>query len=79
MIKMWKVSRMDAMLWNITVLSVVLIDVDYGLLIGVLTGVAMLVVKGQTPKMRRLGYDHQTKLYLGIDSYDKVRVTQTGR
>ncbi|KAA0190364.1 hypothetical protein HAZT_HAZT003092 [Hyalella azteca] len=71
MIAMWKVSKIDAMLWTVTASAVVLIDVDFGLLIGVLMAIAVLVIRGQHPKITKLGQLPGTDLYLDINTYKK--------
>ncbi|KAF2360573.1 SLC26A/SulP transporter [Trinorchestia longiramus] len=72
MVKMWKISKADAMLWNVTVLAVVLIDVDLGLLVGVLVAISLLVVRGQHPIMARLGHVPDSDLYLDLKYYKKA-------
>ncbi|KAA0190365.1 hypothetical protein HAZT_HAZT003093 [Hyalella azteca] len=72
MIAMWKVSKVDSMLWTVTALAVILIDVDLGLLIGVLVAISVLVVRGQHPKITKLGQLPGTDIYADIGQYKKV-------
>lgn len=72
MMRMWKVSRVDAMLWIVTFLAVVIIDVDYGLLLGVLVAISVLVVRGQKPQMAKLGRVPNSDLYLESKLYGQA-------
>ncbi|XP_018008724.1 solute carrier family 26 member 6 isoform X1 [Hyalella azteca] len=72
MIAMWKVSKVDSMLWTVTALAVILIDVDLGLLIGVLVAISVLVVRGQHPKITKLGQLPGTDIYADIGQYKKA-------
>ena len=79
MLKMWKVSRIDAVLWVVTLLAVIIIDVDIGLLVGVLVAVGVLIVKGQNPVMARLGNIQGSDLYLDKKRYTQVCCIQSRR
>jgi hypothetical protein len=57
--------------WIITFLSVVLIDVDWGLLIGILTSIWLVVIKDQLLKLRQLNQNETSKTY-----FDKKILTK---
>merc|ERR1719376_749278 len=69
---MWPVSKADAMLWIVTFAAVVLIDVDLGLLVGVLACVALLVARGQRPSVVVLGRVHSTDVFLDLRKFKKA-------
>jgi len=72
MVRMWAVSKADAMLWIVTFAAVVLIDVDLGLLVGVLACVALLVARGQRPSVVVLGRVHSTDVFLDLRKFKKA-------
>ena len=73
MVNMWHKSRLDAGIWIITFLTVVIIDIDYGLVVGVAASLVLLLIKNQKPNFARLGNIPNTDLYLDLFSYEKVR------
>lgn len=67
--RIWKVSRMDAAIWISAFLGVVIIDIDYGLLLGILVSLIVLLCRTQQPKTCRLGHIPNTDLYLDVSKY----------
>ncbi|XP_076060912.1 solute carrier family 26 member prestin isoform X2 [Oratosquilla oratoria] len=65
----WKLSKADGAIWIASFLGVVIIDIDYGLLIGVLTSLVVLLVRNQKPATARLGHIPNTDVYLDMDKY----------
>lgn len=53
--KVWAISRADASIWIAAFLGVVIIDIDYGLMIGVLMSLVVLLFRGQKPSTAILG------------------------
>ena len=72
MLAIWKLSRPEAGLWIVTCLSVVIIDIDYGLMIGVAVSLILLLARNQTPKINRLGHIPNTDVYLETKTYQAV-------
>ena len=72
MFEMWKMSRIDATIWLVTGLGVVILDVSYGLILGVLFAVGVLIYRGQHPTMTKLGHIKNTDLYVQPALYGKV-------
>ncbi|XP_069160837.1 prestin [Procambarus clarkii] len=66
---MWEVSRTDAMIWIATFFGVILIDIDYGLILGVVVSVGVLLARSQKPTTARLGRVPNTDLYLDVKKY----------
>lgn len=67
--KIWAVSRADAMIWITSFLGVVIIDIDYGLLMGIIASLLVLLGRSQQPKTARLGHVPNTDLYLDVSKY----------
>ncbi len=58
MFRLWNINKLEAITWFVTFFSVVLIDVDYGLVIGVLVSVLMIIVRDQRLQPKQLAkYD----------------------
>lgn len=62
-------SPIDAMVWMITFVSVVFLDIDIGLIVGVIASVAVLIYRGQNPYSAVLGNLPGTELYVDVSSY----------
>jgi solute carrier family 26 protein len=54
-VTLWRINRFESITWLITFLSVVFLNVDYGLIIGVAVSNLMLVFKDQFFQIRSLG------------------------
>lgn len=67
--KAWKMSKTEAAIWLVTFLSVVLLDVDYGLLASLAFLLIMLLYKLQRPYSTVLGNVPTTDMYLDLQKY----------
>ncbi|XP_047349970.1 solute carrier family 26 member 10-like [Vespa velutina] len=67
--KFWKLDKIDAIIWAITFLTVILLDVEYGLLIGLLVCLAKLIVIATKPYACLLALAPGTELYLDSKRY----------
>lgn len=67
--RVWAISRSDALIWLASFLAVVLIDIDFGLLIGVVVSLFVLLYRGQKPSTAILGSVPNTDIYLDINKY----------
>ncbi|XP_068210829.1 prestin-like isoform X2 [Palaemon carinicauda] len=65
----WKESRIDASIWIVSFLGVVIIDIDFGLMLGVIMSLLVLLFRSQKPNIARLGRVPNTDLYLDIHKY----------
>ena len=68
-----KLSRKDACIWLITFLTVVLIAIDIGLIVGLVLSLCSILFKGMKPYSCLLGHVPNTDLYLDINRYKSVR------
>lgn len=71
--RLWSSSRLDASIWLVSCLMSVVVDLDYGLLAGVVTSLVVLLLRAQRPPTASLGHVPSTDLYLDMDKYNKVR------
>ncbi|XP_035216877.1 prestin-like [Stegodyphus dumicola] len=68
--KAWGISKLDALIWLITFLSTVLLDVTYGLLVGVIFAVLSVIARTMIPSTTFLGRIPDTDIYLDMKRYD---------
>ncbi|CAG0883708.1 unnamed protein product [Darwinula stevensoni] len=64
--KAWRVSKLDAFVWVMTFLSVTLIDIDYGLAIGVASSLFTLIWRNQRAYACVLGHIPNSGIYVDI-------------
>ncbi|XP_022255624.1 solute carrier family 26 member 6-like isoform X2 [Limulus polyphemus] len=68
----WSVSRVDALIWIVTFLSVVLLDVDIGLMTGVIFSILTVIYRSVNPHQTVLGVIPNTEVYLDKKRYSKL-------
>lgn len=71
----WKLSHLDAVVWMATFLAVVIFAIDIGLLVGIILSLACIFIRGMKPYTCLLGHVPQTDLYLDVNRYKAVRIT----
>nr|XP_053646186.1 solute carrier family 26 member 6-like [Cherax quadricarinatus] len=67
--KVWAMSHADALIWLTTFLGVVIIDINYGLLMGIVMSLLVLVGRSHKPKTVHLGQVPNTDVYLDVNKY----------
>lgn len=72
--KFWKISRLDAMVWMATFLTVVIVSIDVGLLVGIVLSLSCIFIRGMKPYICLLGHVPNTDLYLDVKRYKAVSV-----
>lgn len=70
--KFWKISRLDATVWMATFLTVVIVSIDVGLLVGIVFSLATIFIRGMKAYVCLLGHVPNTDLYLDIKRYKAV-------
>ncbi|XP_011300138.1 solute carrier family 26 member 10 isoform X2 [Fopius arisanus] len=70
--KFWRLSSTDALVWIITFLSVIILDIEYGLLIGALLCFAKLIALSMKPYTCKLALVPGTEIYLDTNRYEKT-------
>lgn len=68
----WKMSHLDAAVWMVTFLTVVIISIDIGLLVGIILSLACIFIRGMKPYTCLLGHIPKTDLYLDVSRYRAV-------
>lgn len=72
LVRFWKLSKFDALIWILTFLACVLCDIDVGLLVGVIMSLAVIFIQGIKPYTCLLGAVTDTDLYLDMNRYKGV-------
>lgn len=70
--KQWRQSKVEAIVWLVTMSSTALISVELGLVIGVIFSMICVVVQTQNPKVSLLGQIEQTNDYEDMEEYDNL-------
>ncbi|XP_075551468.1 prestin-like isoform X3 [Dermacentor variabilis] len=68
----WKVSRLDALTWIITFMSVVLLDIDIGIAAGIGFSVVTVILRTLVPYVSFLGNVPDSDIYLDVKRYKKA-------
>lgn len=65
-------SRLDAIVWLVTFLTVVIVAIDIGLLVGIILSLSCIFIRGMKPYTCLLGHIPKTDLYLDTTRYKAV-------
>ncbi|BES90626.1 Sulfate transporter [Nesidiocoris tenuis] len=68
----WKISSLEAIIWLTTYLSVVIIDIDYGLAVGLAASVIILFVRGAQLQVIVLERLSNTEIFLEAGKFMKT-------
>ncbi|XP_031618524.1 pendrin-like isoform X3 [Contarinia nasturtii] len=68
-VEFWKMSHLDAAVWMVTFLTVVIVAIDIGLLVGIILSLACIFIRSMKPYTCLLGHIPKTDLYLDITRY----------
>ncbi|KAK7132426.1 hypothetical protein R3I93_018842 [Phoxinus phoxinus] len=68
---LWRVSKIDFMVWLVTWLSVVVLNVDLGLAIGVVFSMMTVICRTQRASCSVLGRAANTEIYRSINNHNK--------
>lgn len=71
--KMWRVSRMDTVIWFVTMLSSALISTEMGLLIGVCFSMFCVILRSQKPKSSLLGLVEESEIFESMSAYKNLQ------
>lgn len=69
LVKYWKLSKWDAVVWIITFFTTVFVQISYGLAAGVAISLISIFVQGYKPYTCLLGVVPGTDLYLDVKRY----------
>ncbi|XP_042607070.1 solute carrier family 26 member 10-like [Cyprinus carpio] len=68
---LWRISKIDFMVWLVTWLSVVVLNVDLGLAIGVVFSMMTVICRTQRANCSVLGRAANTEIYRSINNHNK--------
>ncbi|XP_016378077.1 solute carrier family 26 member 10-like [Sinocyclocheilus rhinocerous] len=68
---LWRISKIDFMVWLVTWLSVVVLNVDLGLAIGVVFSMMTVICRTQRASCSVLGRAANTEVYRSINNHNK--------
>ena len=60
------------MIWMITFWTVLLVSVDFGIYIGLISSLLLLIYKSERPKVYLLGTVNDLEIYVPINKFNKV-------
>ncbi|XP_067228295.1 solute carrier family 26 member 10 isoform X3 [Chanodichthys erythropterus] len=69
--ELWRISKIDFMVWLVTWLSVVVLNVDLGLAIGVVFSMMTVICRTQRASCSVLGRAANTEIYRSINNHNK--------
>jgi len=67
--EIWRKSKTDGTVWMVTYVTVIMLDIDSGLLIGVVVSLLIVFIKGILNEVHVLGRLPDTDLYVRLDLY----------
>ncbi|CAN8022270.1 unnamed protein product, partial [Ixodes persulcatus] len=67
--RFWKISKIDGNIWLVSFLATVIVDVQFGLVIGIMFSLLTLVYQIKKPKTCLLGSIPNTDFYVPLKSY----------
>uniref|UniRef100_A0A8D2LBX7 STAS domain-containing protein n=1 Tax=Varanus komodoensis TaxID=61221 RepID=A0A8D2LBX7_VARKO len=70
--KMWRISKMDTVVWWVTMLSSSLISTELGLLVGVCFALLCIIFRTQRPRATLLGKVNDSDIYEDQFTYKKI-------
>ena len=71
--RLWPISKVDYSIWLTTFLAVIVLDIDYGLGVGIGFSVLTVLAKIQVPKSNILGRVNITDIYQPNETYTNLR------
>ncbi|XP_013394220.1 solute carrier family 26 member 6 [Lingula anatina] len=67
--RLWRISKFDFAIWTVTFLAVVLLNVDWGLIVGVGFSLVTVVFRTQWPRSSVLGRCPNSEIYVDTKTY----------
>lgn len=71
--KMWRVSRMDTVIWFVTMLATALISTEMGLLTGVCFSMFCVILRTQKPESSLLGLVEESEIFESTSAYRNLQ------
>ncbi|XP_008563965.1 PREDICTED: solute carrier family 26 member 6 isoform X4 [Galeopterus variegatus] len=70
---LWKTNRMDLLIWLVTFVATILLDLDLGLAVAVIFSLLLVVFRTQLPYYSILGQLPDTDIYIDVAEYSEAR------
>ncbi|XP_006873719.1 PREDICTED: solute carrier family 26 member 6 [Chrysochloris asiatica] len=70
---LWKTNRIDLLIWLVTFVSTILLNLDLGLVVAVVFSLLLMVVRTQLPQYSVLGQVPDTDVYRDVAEYAEAR------
>ncbi|XP_039297762.1 solute carrier family 26 member 10 isoform X1 [Nilaparvata lugens] len=70
--RIWKMSTLDGITWLVTYLTVILVEIDIGLLVGVFVSIVTIFIQGMKPYTCQLARLPNTDIYVDSTRYTKT-------
>lgn len=64
-----RISPLDAAVWMVTFVAVVFIDIDIGLIVGIMISVSVLIYRGHRPYAAVLGHLPGTEMHVDVELF----------
>ncbi|XP_048717925.2 sulfate transporter isoform X2 [Caretta caretta] len=71
--KMWHLSKVDTVIWLVTMVASALLSTEIGLLIGVCFSMLCVIVRTQRPEAPLLGWVVETEMYESLSAYKNLK------
>ncbi|XP_007941795.1 sulfate transporter [Orycteropus afer afer] len=71
--QMWRLSRMDTVIWFVTMLSSALISTEIGLLVGVCFSMFCVILRTQKPESSLLGLVEDSEIFESMSAYQNLQ------
>ncbi|XP_075397915.1 sulfate transporter [Tenrec ecaudatus] len=71
--QMWRLSKMDTLIWFVTMLASALISTEMGLLIGVCFSMFCVILRTQKPKSSLLGLVEDSEVFESTSAYQNLQ------
>ncbi|XP_023415787.1 solute carrier family 26 member 6 isoform X2 [Cavia porcellus] len=70
---LWKTNRVDLLIWLVTFVATILLDLDLGLVVAVVFSLLLVVVRTQLPRYSVLGQVPDTDIYRDVAEYSEAK------
>ncbi|KAM8830292.1 solute carrier family 26 member 6-like [Synchiropus picturatus] len=71
--KLWKTNKMELLVWLLTFMSTILLNLDLGLVVSVIGCMLIFIFRTQMPRYSILGEVKGTGVYVDVDLYKEAR------
>lgn len=76
-VNIWQMSALDGIVWICTYVTVIIVEIDIGLLVGLIVSIVTILFRGLRPYVYRLSRLPNTDIYVERSKYGKVRLVNS--